>query len=312
MTTASERHQIKARRVQFDLSETPLLWLRDDPFGTHLINGIHMLLPAGEFWFCRVYNKALPLITDPQLRDDVQGFIRQEAIHARVHVGAQDYLLKHNLDTEAYIARANLLFGKLLSDAPLGMPALQRKFLEKHWLILRVGVIATIEHFTGLLGDWALNHKGWEKNGDPVMTDLFTWHLAEEVEHRSVAFDLFEHLCKTQLGFYVSRQVLMAAIFPLFIYFLADGFRHLAAQDKDNKATYKLARQSIVRLLLELERNGRRTDNVPTFSFIVAGTLRWLSPSFHPETEGDTQQALDYMARSPAAQEAAAQAAALH
>ncbi len=312
MTTTSERHQIKARRVQFDLSETPLHWLRDDPFGTHLINGIHMLLPAGEFWFCRVYNRALPLITDPQLRADVEGFIRQEAIHARVHVGAQDYLHKYDMDTEAFIARANLLFGKLLSDAPLGMPALQRKFLEKHWLILRVGVIAAIEHFTGLLGDWALNHKGWEKNGDPVMTDLFTWHLAEEVEHRTVAFDLFEHLCKTQLGFYISRQVLMAAIFPLFIYFLSDGFRHLASQDKDSKATYKLARQSLVRILIELERNGRRTDNVPTFSFLVAGTLRWLSPRFHPETEGDTQQALDYMARSPAAQAAAAQAAALH
>lgn len=312
MTTASERHQIKARRVQFDLSETPLHWLRDDPFGTHLINGIHMLLPAGEFWFCRVYNKALPLITDPALRADVEGFIRQEAIHARVHVGAQEYLHKHDLDTEAYIARANLLFGKLLSDAPLGMPALQRKFLEKHWLILRVGVIAAIEHFTGLLGDWALNHKGWERNGDPVMTDLFTWHLAEEVEHRTVAFDLFQHLCQTQLGFYISRQVLMAAIFPLFIHFLADGFRHLASQDKDSKATYKLAQQSIVRLLIELERNGRRTDNVPTFSFIVAGTLRWLSPRFHPETEGDTQQALDYMARSPAARAAASQAAALH
>jgi len=305
MTTATERHQLKARRVQFDLDQTPALWLRDDPFGSHLINGIHMLLPAGEFWFCRVYNKALPLITDPQLRADVQGFIRQEAIHARVHESGQDYLHKHNFDTDAYIARANLLFGKLLSDTPLGVPALQRKLLEKHWLILRVGVIAAIEHFTGLLGDWALNQKGWERNGDPVMTDLFTWHLAEEVEHRTVAFDLFEHLCQTQLGFYISRQALMAIIFPLFIHFLVDGFRHLALQDKDSKESYRMARRSVVRLLIELERQGRRTDNVPTFSLLVAGTLRWISPSFHPITEGDTQQALDYMARSPAARAAA-------
>lgn len=309
MTLNTERHQLKARRVQFDLDQVPVHWLRDDPFGSHLINGIHMLLPAGEFWFCRVYNKALPLITDPQLRADVQGFIRQEAIHARVHEGGQDYLHKHGFDTEAYVARANLLFGKLLSDAPLGIPALQRKFLEKHWLILRVGVIAAIEHFTGLLGDWALNHKGWEKNGDPVVTDLFTWHLAEEVEHRNVAFDLFQHLCQTQLGFYVSRQALMAVIFPLFIHFLADGFRHLALQDKDSQESYKVAQSSIVRLLFELERQGRRTDNVPTFSFLLAGALRWISPRFHPETEGDTQQALDYMARSPAARAAADQAA---
>ena len=29
---------------------------------------------------------------------------------------------------------------------------------------------------------------------DPVMFDLLRWHGAEEVEHRSVAFDLFQHL----------------------------------------------------------------------------------------------------------------------
>ena len=52
------RHQLKARRVQFDFDATPLHWLKDDPFSTHIINGIHLLLPTGELWFCRVYNQA--------------------------------------------------------------------------------------------------------------------------------------------------------------------------------------------------------------------------------------------------------------
>jgi len=43
---------------------------------------INLLLPAGEFWFCRVFNKALPYITDLVLLEDVKGFVRQEAIHA--------------------------------------------------------------------------------------------------------------------------------------------------------------------------------------------------------------------------------------
>lgn len=306
MTTAhaTAHHKIMPRKVKFDLTETPLHWIPNDPFATHLINGIHMLLPAGEFWFCRVYNKALPLITDPQLREDVTGFIRQEAIHARVHEGGQRYLQAHNLDTTDYVARADLVFGKLLSDAPLGLPALQVRAIEKHWLVLRVGLIAAIEHFTGMLGQWCMDNKTWDK-ADPVMADLFRWHLAEEVEHRNVAFDLFQHLCKTQLGFYVSRQALMTVIFPLFIYFLADGFRSIAIQDSSDAAVRRMARRSIPRLLLELERVGRRTENVPTFGFLVAGTLRWLSPRFHPESEGNTEQALAYLARSPAAQAAA-------
>lgn len=303
-----ERHILQARRVQFDLSQTPLHWIPDDAFSTHLINGIHMLLPAGEFWFCRVYNKALPYVTDPVLRADVEGFIRQEAIHARVHQGGQAYLQAHQLDTDAYIERANWLFGKILSDAPLGLKALQHKRLEKQWLITRVGLIAAIEHFTGMLGQWCMDNTSWDK-ADPVMADLFRWHLAEEVEHRNVAFDLFHHLCETELGFYAGRQALMAIIFPLFIHFLTEGMRALASQDRSNAEIRAMARRSLPRLLWEVERIGRASDNIPTFSFLVKGTLRWLSPRFHPEPEGNTQQALDYIARSPAARAAAAAAA---
>ena len=61
------------------------------------------------------------------------------------------------------------------------------------------------------------------------------------------------------------------------------------------------------RLLVELERVGRRTENIPPLSFLLAGALRWISPRFHPVTEGDTQQALDYLARSPAAKAATLQ-----
>ena len=76
--TAAVHHRLKARRVQFDLDGTPLHWLPGDPFATHMINGLHLLLPPGELWFCRVYNKALPYVTDPQLRADVEA--RQRAL----------------------------------------------------------------------------------------------------------------------------------------------------------------------------------------------------------------------------------------
>lgn len=299
------RHQLKARRVQFNLDNTPLHWLPDDPFATHMINGIHLLLPAGELWFCRVYNQALPYVTDAQLRADVEGFIRQEAVHSRVHSKAEHYLIQHGLQTDEIRERAEWLFGHVLGDAPFGLGFLQNRLLAKQWLVIRVGLVAAVEHFTGMLGQWAMDNKSWDK-ADPVMADLFRWHLAEEVEHRTVAFDLFEHLCKTQLGFYVSRQALMAIVFPLFLHFLATACRGLAEQDGDHEAQ-RIARQSLLEVLVELQRVGRKTENVPTFGFLVAGTLRWLSPRFHPVAEGNTEQALAYIARSPAARAAAAQ-----
>ncbi len=297
------RHTLKARRVQFDLASTPAYWIPDDPFSSHLINGIHLILPAGELWFCRVYNKALPYVTDPQLRADVEGFIRQEAIHSRTHSHAEHYLHRHHFDTEAFRSKIEWLFERFLGEAPFTLNVLKRKRLEKHWLVLRVGIIAAIEHFTGALGQWTLDSKSWDK-ADPVMADLFRWHLAEEVEHRTVAFDLFEHLCKTQLGFYISRQALMAIVFPLMIYVLAEGGMSLARQGKDEYSMW-MARKSLLRLIIEMERIGRKTDNVPTFTFLLQASARWVLPNFHPITEGDTQQALDYLARSPAARAAA-------
>lgn len=299
------RHTLQARRVQFDFSQTPLHWVPDDPFATYTFNGVHMLLPAGELWFCRVYNKALPLVTDPQLRADVEGFIRQEAVHSRAHSRAELYLHAHGIQTDAFREKVEWLFETFLGEAPFGVDALQIPMLEKRWLVARVGIIAAIEHFTGLIGQWAMDNTSLDR-ADPVMTDLFRWHLAEEVEHRTVAFDLFEHLCQTQLGFYVSRQALMAIVYPLFLYFLVEGGRSLGQQDPD-PAVRRLASFSLPRMLLELERVGRRTQNLPTFSFLTRGVMRWVSPRFHPEFEGNTEQALAYLARSPAARAASAQ-----
>lgn len=295
----AESHPIKARKVNFDLSDSPVHWLPDDVFSSHLVNGINLLLPAGELWFCRVYNKALPYVTDPQLREDVIGFIRQEGIHAQAHRRGEAWLRDHGYDVDKFRRRIDWLFETLLGDAPLGVPFLKNKMFEKQWLVLRVGIVAAIEHFTGLLGDWCMNSDSWDK-GDPVVADLFRWHLAEEVEHRTVAFDLYEHMCKSKPGFYLSRQAVMALVFPIFIYVISEGGRSLAGQDSD-PVGQKIAQQSLVRQLFELERIGRRNGNVPTVSFILERTLRWVSPWFHPISEGDTEQALAYISRSPAA-----------
>lgn len=296
---------LKARKVQFDFHASPLHWIPNDPFATHLINSINLILPAGELWFCRVFNQALPLVRDEQLRLEVKGFIAQEGMHARAHKNAWPYLQAHGLDTSALLARSDRIFGTLLSDSPLGLHWLNRPRLQKPWLIMRVGIVAAIEHFTGFLGQWAMDNTSWDK-ADPTMADLFRWHLAEEVEHRSVAYDLYEHLCETELGFYVSRQVLMTAVFPLFVYLFMDGYRQLAAQDSDDARSLKLARSGMLRLLLELEVNGRNRENVPRFSSLLIATLHWISPRFHPESEGNTEQALAYLARSPAARAALA------
>lgn len=298
-------HTITPRPVSFSFKEASIHWIPNDPFSSHTYNAINILLPAGEFWFCRVFNKALPLIEDESLKQDVKAFIKQEAIHARAHIVGQEFMEANNYKLENGLNTAEAIFGQLLSDQPFGLSIFNNKTIKSYWLITRVGIIASIEHFTGVIGQWTLdNSHNWDKNNaDPEMSDLFRWHLAEEVEHRNVAFDLFHHLFQNKLGFYISRQILMAAVFPIFMYLMVDIGRSLARQDSLEEMQ-KMAKANVFKMLWELQRTGLRTGNIPTFTFLAKSVVRWVSPKFHPESEGNTEQALSYFKISPAVQAA--------
>ena len=116
-------HRLEQRKVRFDFADTPLHWVPGEPEASHIMNSLHLILPAGEFWFCRVYNKALPLVSDPLLAEDVRGFVRQEAQHARAHDSAlKPYLERHGLDPTPVTAGIYRLFDKVLCDHPWAKP----------------------------------------------------------------------------------------------------------------------------------------------------------------------------------------------
>lgn len=297
MTTMSQVHQLHGRKVKFDFNHIPKHWIENDPVSTHMLNTAHMILPAGEFWFCRVFNKALPFVKDEQLKADVKGFIQQEAIHGRTHQHAQVYFDQHGLDVKPFIQRMHYLFEILLGENPVGIKMMKKVVGEKRWLIFRLGVIAAIEHYTGVAGQWSLDNTSLDK-ADPIMADLFRWHLAEEVEHRTVAYDLFKHMFESEFNFQISKNALMTFIFPIMAAVWVEGGKTILKQDKD---AGKFRHMGTLRLIMQMEKISRKTDHIPTFSHLTLATIRWFSPKFHPVQEGNTQQALDYLARSPSA-----------
>lgn len=280
------------RKVAFDWSQTPLEWIPGQPFASHFINEINLLLPAGEFWFCRVYNKALPLVKDEKLRDDVQMFVRQEAMHARAHGSALvDYLHVHGIETESNTRREDWLFEMLLADEPFGLKL--PKLLERRWLVFRLGIIAAVEHMTCVLGKYALENKAWEA-GDPVLLDLLRWHGAEEVEHRSVAFDLYRHLG----GGYPSRYYLATIVMPMIYGLWVEGAAHLMRQDP----RFKGKKPSVFRPWIWLEwQRVAKTGQLPSLFWLLKQELPFFSPWYDPVNEASSEEALAYLAMSPAA-----------
>ncbi|MER5885184.1 metal-dependent hydrolase [Streptomyces sp. NPDC001941] len=280
----SERIALKARKVSFDWEKTPLHWVPGDPFTTHTINVLHLLLPAGERWFVHVYKQVLPFIRDDRLREDVIGFIGQEAVHSQAHDDVLPHLRKLGLDPTPYTAQVDWMFEKMLGDRTLP-PGRARHW----WLMERVATIAAIEHYTAFLGDWVLNAEELDRRGaDAVMLDLLRWHGAEEVEHRSVAFELFMHVD----GGYRRRVRTWALAFSALVFLWQRGARFFM----ENDPTLLDGRASVGQFV-----RAGRAGTLPSTPALLRSIPRYLSRAYHPSQEGSTAQAVAYLADSPAA-----------
>ena len=290
MTT--EEHDnlvLQPRDVEFDWSRLPMHWLPGQPMATHVMNVLHLLLPEGERWFVRTFREALPLIRDDELRERVLGFVGQEAVHAEAHQGVLDHLLANGLDPGPYVEQVAFVFGRVLGERP-GLSAAE----AREHVVERIAIIAAVEHFTAFLGDWVLNARGLDRAGaDPTMVDLLRWHGAEEVEHRSVAYDLLRHLDPG----YVRRIRTMAIVGPVLFHLWVRGARFLMSADPElgpgAKPTWREYRAVSRRGLL------------PRLGRLSRSAARYLSPHYHPTQEGSTRQAVAYLGSSPAARAAA-------
>ncbi|TQL66898.1 hypothetical protein FB381_0767 [Nocardioides albertanoniae] len=285
------------RNVKFDWTSLPLVWIPGEVFASHYISVLHLLLPEGERWFVKVFSEILPLIEDDQLREDVIGFIGQEGVHASSHQGVQDYFNDNGLDVRPFAAEIEALFKKILGDRDLTGRA------KEEWLIERAAIIAGLEHLTAVLGNWVLNSPELDAAGaDETMLDLLRWHGAEEVEHRNVAYDVFQHVD----GRY-SRRVrtyLLGGTALLVLWWRGAGYlmrndpTPLDPEQAEGSRLDPVKRPRATLLkLIDTERRGL----VPGIVRIGWASWKYFLPTYDPSKEGSTAQAVSYLAKSPAA-----------
>ena len=241
-----------------------------------------------------MFNKALPLIEDEKLKEHVKVFIRQEVIHAQAHKDSiEQYLQRYGVDIEKQYETVIHLFDHALADKPFGMKLPQ--FLQKQWLVARVGFVAAAEHYTCALGKFVLEKAHWEAKGcNPEVSDLFTWHCAEEVEHRAVAYDLFQYLSKDN---YAMRCLVMLPVVPILTMLMIKGTAGLAATDP----VLSKSQKSLTRLGFWKEWASASQQNlIPSLSWFITTSGSFFKPDYHPIYEASTQMAVDYINNSPA------------
>lgn len=180
ITSASrmpEGMTLEVRNIEFDLNkQLSKDWLDNDPFKTAFFNALSMSFPAGERFFIDSVRHFRDKVKDPKLKQEISRFIGQEAMHSREHKKYNQMLC----EARGYSQRT--MEGRTEAAVRLG----EKKLSREGQLAMTCGV----EHLTAILADKIL--KGWMlSNVEPKIRSLWEWHAAEELEHKSVAFDVY-------------------------------------------------------------------------------------------------------------------------
>ena len=182
---AYDADHVRPRRTQFVFGrEIPRYWLNGDPARTHLMNAMHLFLPPFERMLTQAVRRgALPVLSDPALIQQAKGYMGQETIHGRCHELFVDHLREQGYSVDRYAALLDWLFCDLL-----------QKRLGAH---LGVSLVAAFEHHANLFVPLAFN-TDFLDGCEPAVRELLEWHLAEEVEHNAVAFEILQAVAPGQ------------------------------------------------------------------------------------------------------------------
>ncbi len=192
---------IEVRNMTFELEKILATdWADNDPFLTAFFNAMSISFPSGERNFIDSVRAYEDRITDPKLASEVKDFYQQEAIHSREHRKYNRLLCQQRGYDLAKLERVFLNRLESAKKNPRYTP--------------RVNLAATVssEHFTATFGENILEGR-LIKSMPAAMAELWQWHSLEELEHKSVAFDIYN-----QIGgsFKMRTSVMRFAMFFLF------------------------------------------------------------------------------------------------
>jgi predicted metal-dependent hydrolase len=198
MAPAKEHISIQPRHYHFDLQATLKTdWFGGSPFKTAFFNALSLQFPEGEHLFIHAVRQFRERITDSRLKEEVRGFIGQEAIHSREHVHYNQALRQRGYDLQKLEAR----FHK------------QMTFVKTLPADVQLAGTCGAEHITAVLAHLILTNPGWMDGVPPDMQRLWQWHALEETEHKAVAFDVFqEQVADTRMR----RVVFFYVLFDFF------------------------------------------------------------------------------------------------
>ena len=167
---------ITVRRLQFNPQAIRRHYFANSPVMSHLLTALSSTFPIGEQFFVHSVRNVRDKVKDENLQAQIAAFIGQEAMHSKAHAEfnaawrSEDY----NLDRfQAWLARKD-------------------DYVKNLHPKIQLAITCAFEHFTALLGGYILRHPEVLATLDEDAAKLWVWHAIEEIEHRAVAFDVYQ------------------------------------------------------------------------------------------------------------------------
>ncbi|EQA43860.1 putative metal-dependent hydrolase [Leptospira broomii serovar Hurstbridge str. 5399] len=219
------------RKMDFEgLDQLSNYYIAGNSFVTHTVNAYHIIFPEGERFFIKSVKAFADKVQDPKLQNNIKAFIGQEVQHGKEHEKALEMLEKKGYPV------AKILKFYVKTAYELFWPILEFLFGKK----LKLSVTAGLEHYTATMGEISLRHNLHDQ-AEGEMRNLLLWHACEEIEHKSVAYDVLQTVSKSYLlrvfGFIVATFMFWGyAIIIQHLFIFSDpgiGFKRYFADMKN-------------------------------------------------------------------------------
>lgn len=226
-------------------------WFADNAVLTTSINVFSIYIPRGEKFFIKSVRYFEDQIRDQDLQGLIKTFIKQEANHYKAHEVFNAGLENQNIRSLREEKAAEKLF------------AFMEKYLSKK---VQLGITVFDEHLTASGAKLLLESKDLAESLDPEMRKLWEWHAVEEIEHKSVAFDVYEAM---GCGYF-------HRMFSAIIGTLIQGVYIIASENR------LLKEQGVKRFGPEGKRAGKILASVVNLKKVVKEFVLYFKPGFHP------------------------------
>lgn len=241
--------------LDFKLEDVPRFWLGNDPFRTRMFDALSLTFPDGERYFIQSVRLFRDQITDPELKQKVADFIRQEAQHGIAHDKMNQLMRDQGQPIDRFIETMKRMF------------AFELKYRSDKY---NVAMTAAAEHLTALMADTFYANKATLADAHPYVRALLAWHAIEEMEHRDVAYDVMKDVAQVDELTRKYALAFTALLMPAFTIYRANVMLKY-----DGFSLAERIQMNIKGLPWFIGKNGILTSMRKPF-------MSWFNKDFHP------------------------------